>query len=187
LNYVIMLSVISQQREALLSISGTRVSVPALVFYLRIDTVLCILQLWSGQNAQSYNSNAIAYGALAQQMFASGKTYQMVPAALGIGCLLPIPVWLLHRRFPNFGFNNIHTYIITQYSCYMVSPHISDIINDGDGLRSQYLPLVCRCQHQCDPCRDHWYLLSVLCSKEVSPSFHQVQVGRTTRHTVINY
>lgn len=54
-------------------------------------------------------------------MFAAGKTYQMVPAALGIGCLLPIPVWLLHRRFPKFGFNNIHTYIITQYSCYMVS------------------------------------------------------------------
>lgn len=120
MNYVIMLSVINQQREALLSISGTRVSQPV----LRVTRVLTLFarpdQLWSGQNAQSYNSNAIAYGALAQQMFAAGKTYQMVPAALGIGCLLPIPVWLLHRRFPNFGFNNIHTYIITQYSCYMV-------------------------------------------------------------------
>lgn len=37
LNYVMMLSVIDSQRDALLSIAGTR--------------------LWSGQNAQSYNSN----------------------------------------------------------------------------------------------------------------------------------
>lgn len=54
-------------------------------------------------------------------MFAAGQTYYFVPAALGIGCLLPIPVYLLHRKFPNFGFQNIHTYIIMQYSCYMVS------------------------------------------------------------------
>lgn len=37
LNYVMMLSVVDSQRDALLSIAGTR--------------------LWSGQNAQSYNSN----------------------------------------------------------------------------------------------------------------------------------
>ena len=119
LNYVIMLSVINQQREALLSISGTRVREvsQAEKALLRFRSTR---QLWSGQNAQSYNSNAIAYGALAQQMFAAGKTYYMVPAALGIGCLLPIPFWLMHKRFPNFGFNNVHTYIITQYSCYMV-------------------------------------------------------------------
>ncbi|KAJ9117463.1 hypothetical protein QFC22_004313 [Naganishia vaughanmartiniae] len=99
LNYVIMLSVIDQQREALLSISGTR--------------------LWSGQNAQSYNSNAISYGALAQQMFSASSTYYMVPAALGIGCLLPVPFYILHRFYPNAGFSNVHTAIIAQYSCYM--------------------------------------------------------------------
>ncbi|KAJ9110267.1 hypothetical protein QFC19_001670 [Naganishia cerealis] len=99
LNYVIMLSVIDQQREALLSISGTR--------------------LWSGQNAQSYNSNAISYGALAQQMFSANSTYYMVPAALGIGCLLPVPFYILHRFYPKFGFQNVHTAIIAQYSCYM--------------------------------------------------------------------
>ncbi|KAJ6572830.1 OPT oligopeptide transporter protein-domain-containing protein, partial [Mycena vulgaris] len=49
LNYVMMLSIIDKQRPALLSISGTR--------------------LWSGQNAQSYNSNAIAWGALGKGMF----------------------------------------------------------------------------------------------------------------------
>jgi hypothetical protein len=43
--------------------------------------------------------------------------------------------------------------------------------------------IVGRCQHQCDSRRGHWYLLSVLCPKEVSSSFHQVQVSRTTRYT----
>ncbi len=55
LNYVMAISIIDAQRPALLSISGTR--------------------LWSGQNAQSYNSNAIAWGALGPVMFGSGSTY----------------------------------------------------------------------------------------------------------------
>jgi hypothetical protein len=55
LNYVMAVSIIDAQRPALLSISGTR--------------------LWSGQNAQSYNSNAIAWGALGPVMFGSGGTY----------------------------------------------------------------------------------------------------------------
>lgn len=113
-----MLSVITQQKEALLSLAGTRVRSTLFHFLTYPDQPS--RQLWSGQNAQSYNSNAIAYGALAQQMFAAGKTYYFVPAALGIGCLLPIPVYLLHRKFPKFGFQNIHTYIVMQYACYMV-------------------------------------------------------------------
>ncbi|EIM86127.1 OPT oligopeptide transporter [Stereum hirsutum FP-91666 SS1] len=100
LNYVMMLSIIDAQRPALLSISGTR--------------------LWSGQNAQSYNSNAIAWGALGRQMFSAGSTYWMVPAALGFGCLLPIPGYILHRFYPkNTFFANFNTGIVVQYSCYL--------------------------------------------------------------------
>ena len=74
LNYVMMLSIIDAQREALLSIAGTR--------------------LWSGQNAQTYNSNAIAWGALGPQMFGAHSTYKMVPISLAIGLFLPLPFYL---------------------------------------------------------------------------------------------
>jgi hypothetical protein len=56
--FVCRLSIIDKQRPALLSISGTR--------------------LWSGQNAQSYNSNAIAWGALGKEMFRAGSIYQYI-------------------------------------------------------------------------------------------------------------
>ncbi|KAI5830925.1 OPT superfamily oligopeptide transporter [Schizophyllum commune Tattone D] len=97
LNYVMMLSVIREQRAALLSISGTR--------------------LWSGQNAQSYNFNAIAWGALGREMFSPGKTYYIVPIALAIGLVLPLPGYVLHRMYPeNRIFANLNTGIIVQYS-----------------------------------------------------------------------
>lgn len=99
LNYVMMLSIIDAQRPALLSIAGTR--------------------LWSGQNAQSYNSNAVTWGALAPEMYSAGKTYWLVPAALGIGLAIPIPFYIAHRFFPRLGLNKIHTAMITQYCCYM--------------------------------------------------------------------
>ncbi|TFY65225.1 hypothetical protein EVJ58_g2107 [Rhodofomes roseus] len=99
LNYVMMLSIIENQRPALLSISGTR--------------------LWSGQNAQSYNSNAIAWGALAPHMFSPGSTYHIVPLSLVIGLFLPLPFFVAHRLWPKIGFNNFSTPIIMLYSCWL--------------------------------------------------------------------
>ncbi|KAH9833277.1 OPT oligopeptide transporter [Rhodofomes roseus] len=99
LNYVMMLSIINAQRAALLSIAGTR--------------------LWSGQNAQSYNSNAIAWGALAPQMFGADSTYRMVPISLAIGLFLPLPFYICYRIWPKAGFENLNTSIIMQYSCYL--------------------------------------------------------------------
>ncbi|KZW00642.1 OPT superfamily oligopeptide transporter [Exidia glandulosa HHB12029] len=91
LNYVMIVN----NRPALLSIAGTR--------------------LWSGQNAQSFNSNAISWGALGPQMFGKGGTYVMVPIALAIGLVLPIPFWLAHRRWPKARFN----WVITPYSAWL--------------------------------------------------------------------
>ncbi|KZT09762.1 OPT oligopeptide transporter [Laetiporus sulphureus 93-53] len=99
LNYVMMLTIIQNDRAALLSISGTR--------------------LWSGQNAQQYNSNAIAWGALGLQMFGPHATYRMVPISLAIGAALPIPFYIAHRIWPKAGFQNFNTSVIMQYSCYM--------------------------------------------------------------------
>ncbi|KAI0732699.1 OPT oligopeptide transporter [Fomitopsis betulina] len=99
LNYVMMLSIIDAHRDALLSIAGTR--------------------LWSGQNAQTYNSNAIAWGALGAQMFGAHSTYKMVPISLAIGLFLPLPFYFCYRFWPKAGFQNVNTSIIMQYSSYM--------------------------------------------------------------------
>ncbi|KAF7799543.1 hypothetical protein EIP86_010780 [Pleurotus ostreatoroseus] len=99
LNYIMMLSIINNNRDALLSISGTR--------------------LWSGQNAQGYNSNAISWGALGPQMFGPHALYRMVPISLAIGVVLPLPFWVAHKIWPKAGFQNFNTSIIMQYSCYM--------------------------------------------------------------------
>jgi hypothetical protein len=99
------ISILTEQREVLLSISGNRI--------------------WSGQNAQSYNSTAIAWGALGPQMFGAGKLYVLVPASLGIGLLLPVPFYLAWRFLPaqfkktRTAFKKLNTAIICQYSCYM--------------------------------------------------------------------
>ncbi|KAH9949944.1 OPT oligopeptide transporter [Amylocystis lapponica] len=97
LNYVMMLSIINANRPALLSIAGTR--------------------LWSGQNAQAYNSNAISWGALAPQMFGPHGIYHMVPISLVIGAACPLPFYIAYRLWPKAGFENFNTSIILQYSC----------------------------------------------------------------------
>ncbi|KZT66154.1 OPT superfamily oligopeptide transporter [Daedalea quercina L-15889] len=113
LNYVTMLSIINSQRDALLSISGT--------------------QLWSGQNAQSYNSNAIAWGALGPQMFGPRSTYKMVPISLAIGLFLPMPFYICYRIWPKAIFKNLNTSIILQFSCYL-SVGVNTQINTGMAL-----------------------------------------------------
>lgn len=53
-------------------------------------------------------------------MFSAGKIYYMVPAALGLGCLLPIPGYILHRMYPkNTFFANFNTGVVVQYSCFL--------------------------------------------------------------------
>jgi len=52
-----MNSIIDNQRDILLSVEGTNI--------------------WSGQQPQQYNSQAIAWGGLAHELFASGKRYQV--------------------------------------------------------------------------------------------------------------
>ncbi|KAJ3983558.1 OPT oligopeptide transporter protein-domain-containing protein [Lentinula detonsa] len=120
LNYVMELSIVANQRAALLTIAGTR--------------------LWSGQNAQSFNSNAIAWGALGREMFSPGKTYYMVPVALALGALMPVPQYLLHRRFPTNKFlSNFNTGIVMQYSCFL-SVGINTSVNTSSflGIMSQW-------------------------------------------------
>ncbi|GAA5859277.1 hypothetical protein JCM8547_008949 [Rhodosporidiobolus lusitaniae] len=70
--------------------------------------------LWSGQNVQSFNSQSVTWGALAKQMFSPGSTYEMIPMAVLVGLLVPIPFYLLHLKFPKLRLN----LMITPLVCY---------------------------------------------------------------------
>ena len=94
-----MLTIIDANRDALLSISGTR--------------------LWSGQNAQSFNTNGISWGGLGPQMFGIHGVYHMVPICLAIGVFLPLPFIAAWYIWPKAGFENFSTPIILQYSCFL--------------------------------------------------------------------
>ncbi|KAI0315884.1 OPT oligopeptide transporter [Amylostereum chailletii] len=89
LNYVIMLSVLANNRAILLDVQGSNV--------------------WSGQQVQSYNSEAISWGALATPLYGVGARYGFVPWMVIAGLGVPIPFWLAHRIWPNAGFNYVFT------------------------------------------------------------------------------
>ncbi|GJN93053.1 hypothetical protein Rhopal_006098-T1 [Rhodotorula paludigena] len=92
LQLIIMKQVIGAQRELLLDIQGSNI--------------------WSGQQVQSFNSQAITWGALAKHMFGSGSTYQIIPFAILIGLVVPLPFFFLHRYFPKMKFDTVVSPII---------------------------------------------------------------------------
>ena len=59
LQLIIMKQVISNQREILLDTQGSNV--------------------WSGQQVQSFNSQAVSWGALAKYFYGPGSPYQIIP------------------------------------------------------------------------------------------------------------
>jgi OPT oligopeptide transporter protein len=87
-----MNSIIDSQRDILLSVQGTNI--------------------WSGQQVQQYNFQAIGWGGLSHELFASGKRYQWVAWAYVIGLLAPVPFWVIHRFFPKLRADYLYTPII---------------------------------------------------------------------------
>src|SRR5579863_360675 len=77
---VTMGSILLRQQNTLLSVEGTNV--------------------WSGQQVQEYNSQAIAWGGFSHDLFGLGKRYQLVPLGYVIGLFVPIPFWIVHRYYP---------------------------------------------------------------------------------------
>ncbi|KIK66315.1 hypothetical protein GYMLUDRAFT_93594 [Collybiopsis luxurians FD-317 M1] len=92
LNYLIMKIVIASNREILLSVQGTNV--------------------WSGAAVQSFNSDAISWGALAKELYRPSGRYGIVPMSILIGLIVPIPFWFLHKKWPSVGFNSVITPMI---------------------------------------------------------------------------
>jgi OPT family small oligopeptide transporter len=95
LNFIMMNSIIDNQRDILLSVQGTNI--------------------WSGQQPQQYNSQAIAWGGLSHELFSAGQRYQWVPWAYLVGLFIPIPFWVLHKYWPRLRADYLYTPIIAYY------------------------------------------------------------------------
>ena len=87
-----MNSIIDNQRDILLSVEGTNI--------------------WSGQQPQQYNSQAVAWGGLSYELFAHGKRYQWVVWGYILGFFVPIPFWIIHRFYPKLRADYLNTPVI---------------------------------------------------------------------------
>lgn len=94
-----MNSIIDNQRDILLSVEGTNI--------------------WSGQQPQQYNSQAVAWGGLSHELFAVGKRYQFVAWAYVIGLFVPIPFWLAYRFWPKLRTDYLYTPVIWYVAQYL--------------------------------------------------------------------
>lgn len=80
INYAVMISIVSGNRELLISGDGNA--------------------SWSGATLQAFNSNASSW-ALAGYLYKAGRTYAMVPLGLAIGGGLVVVHYIISRvRFP---------------------------------------------------------------------------------------
>ncbi|KAK7046341.1 peptide transporter MTD1 [Favolaschia claudopus] len=92
LNYVIMKVIVSSHREILLDVQGSNI--------------------WSGQQVQSFNADAVSWGALGNILYAPSGRYGIVPFSILIGLAVPVPFYIVHRFFPKLGANHIVTPIL---------------------------------------------------------------------------
>ncbi|KAB8217680.1 OPT oligopeptide transporter protein-domain-containing protein [Aspergillus novoparasiticus] len=95
LNYVVMTTIVSSQREILLDPVGNNV--------------------WSGSTIQGLNSQAITW-ALAKDMYGVSSRYFIVPLCLVIGLALPIVHWGLGKVIPRLRKLPLNTAIIVSYA-----------------------------------------------------------------------
>ncbi|KAG1146924.1 hypothetical protein G6F37_000865 [Rhizopus arrhizus] len=78
-------------------------------------------QFWSGTSFQIMNSAAMTWGAIGPMaMFGPQSRYHIVLWAFVIGFFLPLPIWLLHKKFPQAGFHYINIPMIA--NGYLIVP-----------------------------------------------------------------
>lgn len=93
INYAIMVSIVSQNRDLLINSNGN--------------------SAWSGANVQSYNTNAASW-ALAPYIYKIGTPYGAVPVGIAIGAAAVV----IHRLFYQV---NTPKLLIFQYTCPMLT------------------------------------------------------------------
>jgi OPT family oligopeptide transporter len=94
-SYLMMSSITTVQKDALLTLQGNNI--------------------WSGQNVQTFNSQAFAWGGFAKQLFSAGGRYQWVTWSLLIGFILPLPFWFAHKLLPKWRLDYWNTALIANY------------------------------------------------------------------------
>jgi uncharacterized membrane protein YvlD (DUF360 family) len=140
LNWVMMNSIVDNQREILLSVEGTNI--------------------WSGQNVQSYNAQAIAWGGVGHKIFSGDGTYLLVPIGLVIGLFAPLPFWVIHKFYPKLRLDSINTSIIATWLGWLSVGINASLLLDRS-LLSRIPPkeargALCQVQHDCHCCYWWW-------------------------------
>ncbi|KAF5347867.1 hypothetical protein D9758_013819 [Tetrapyrgos nigripes] len=92
LNYIIMKVVINAHRDILLDVQGSNV--------------------WSGQQVQSFNADAVTWGALSDVIYAPSGRYGIIPLSILIGLVVPIPFWIAHRLYPTIHADKVVTPVL---------------------------------------------------------------------------
>ncbi|KXN87769.1 Oligopeptide transporter 6 [Leucoagaricus sp. SymC.cos] len=108
-NYAVMISIVTAQREILLDPRGTNV--------------------WSGQATQLLNSQAVTWS-LARQLYGFNGPYWIIPMSLVIGMVPTFVQWLIWKRWPKIGPIQVDTImlpIIYTYASWMSSGITSTI------------------------------------------------------------
>jgi hypothetical protein len=95
INYIMVNNIITSQFDILTSIEGSNV--------------------WSGQQAQAFNSLSVTWGGLSHELFSVGGRYQWMTLIFIPGFFVPIPFWFLHKKYPNLGLDKINTAVIILY------------------------------------------------------------------------
>ncbi|KAL4916766.1 OPT oligopeptide transporter protein-domain-containing protein [Aspergillus aurantiobrunneus] len=95
LNYVVMITIVSNQRAILLDPIGNNV--------------------WSGSTVQGLNSQAITWS-LAKEVYGTQGRYLIVPLGLLIGLALPAAHWALIRLIPRIRHWPLNTAIIVSFA-----------------------------------------------------------------------
>ncbi|CAO3598541.1 unnamed protein product [Absidia cylindrospora] len=89
-NYIVNDNIVTTKRDILLDPEGGN-------------------NIWSGASPQTINSAAVTWGGIGPlAMFGPSSEYYIVLWAFVIGFFLPVPGWLLHKKFPKVGFNYIN-------------------------------------------------------------------------------
>ncbi|KAF9494717.1 OPT oligopeptide transporter [Pleurotus eryngii] len=71
-----------------------------------------LLDVQGSNVVQSFNSDAISWGALGAELYAPGGRYWMVPFAVLMGLAVPIPFWIAHEFFPKLNADKVVTPIL---------------------------------------------------------------------------
>ncbi|EGG05733.1 putative oligopeptide transporter [Melampsora larici-populina 98AG31] len=92
-NYAMMKALIGSQREVLLLPNGNGV--------------------FSGFAIAAFESHAVSWGAFSTKLFMANQRYVAIPAALGVGLFLPIPIFMAHKYWPRLKLNLINVPLVT--------------------------------------------------------------------------